>query len=110
MCGEFCIRLMNTWQKLASNVFDSLQDDTLNSLPDRTKERSFLDNFETESVEVLARKGKEIMKHQQAVMRIASHLALVVGSPLQIFAENSQGNSLRQQSAIVSSIAWNADS
>ena len=100
---------MNTWQKLASNVFDSLQDDTLNSLPDRTKERSFLENFETESVEVLARKGKEIMK-QHAVMRIASHLALVVGSPLQIFAENSQGNSLRQQSAIVSSIAWNADS
>ena len=50
MCGEFCIRLMNTWQKLASNVFDSLQDDTLNSLPDRTKERSFLENFETESV------------------------------------------------------------
>ena len=50
------------------------------------------------------------MKQHDAVMRIASHLALVVGSPLQIFAENSQGNSLRQQSAIVSSIAWNADS
>ena len=55
-------------------------------------------------------RGKEIMKQHDAVMRIASHLALVVGSPLQIFAENSQGNSLRQQSAIVSSIAWNADS
>ena len=50
MCGEFCIRLMNTWQKLTRYVFDSLQDDTLNSLPDRTKMRSFVENFETESV------------------------------------------------------------
>ena len=44
MCGEFCIRLMNTWQKLASNVFDSLQDDTLNSLPEEVFWRLFKQN------------------------------------------------------------------
>ena len=36
------------------------------------------------------------------------HLALDAGSPLQSPAENSQGSSRRQQSAIVSSIAWKA--
>ena len=42
--------------------------------------------------------------------RMQTHLAFVVGSTLHILAENSQGSSLRQQSAMVSSMAWKADS
>ena len=41
---------------------------------------------------------------------VLAHLALVAGSALHILAENSQGSSLRQQSAMVSSMAWKADS
>ena len=41
---------------------------------------------------------------------LITHLAFVLGSALHMLAENSQGSSLRQQSAMVSSMAWKADS
>ena len=53
---------------------------------------------------------KDLFKKTEDGSGWCVHLALVAGSALQILAENSQGSSLRQQSAMVSSMAWKADS
>ena len=73
--------------------------------------RSFVETEVRENFEQrVFRSWKEITRRQRERVFGKRHLAFDVGSALHMLAENSQGSSLRQQSAMVSSIAWKADS
>ena len=75
------------------------------------KKRSFVETEVRENFEQrVFRSWKEITRRQRERVFGKMHLAFDVGSALHMLAENSQGSSLRQQSAMVSSIAWKADS
>ena len=75
------------------------------------EKRSFVETEVRENFEQrVFRSWKEITRRQRERVFGETHLAFDVGSALHMLAENSQGSSLRQQSAMVSSIAWKADS